>query len=227
MSISIANSYLPVAGLLVSQNISASAFLTGAAQKIAAPSSASPDTKVNISPAARQIAQTGLPGWVNEQIEWLRNDPDQNSAMRWVEGIMTLTETCPPPYLYDPDSDGIHGLFYFSSGEPVTPENKLRYIELGRIKSAETTRIFNTEKANGASAAEIFEKAQRYVASLPDDYLSAIGWFRETYAVDCYSGATPRPELAAERPSWNPVLQQAQPERPDMIQDLFKILDNS
>jgi hypothetical protein len=225
MSISIANNYSPVGGLTASQPISASAFLANTAQKlVAAPVSL--DAEVNISPIAQQINETGLSGWVNERIEWLRNDPDQKSAMQWVEGLMTHTETCPPPYLYDPDSDGIHGLFYFNSGEPVTPENKLRYIELGRIKSAETTRIFNAEKAKGTPAAEIFEKAQRYVATLPDDYLSAIGWFRETYAVDCYSGATPHPELARGGFSWNQALRQAQPERPDVIQDLFKILDN-
>jgi hypothetical protein len=227
MSISIANSYLPVAGLSASQHISASAFLTGAAQKTvqAPPSVSQGDAVVNISPAAQQITKTGLPGWVNERIEKLSANPDQDEAMHWVELITATPEMFGP--LFAIHKGPPEYFTYTYTGELVTPENMSRYTELNRSRSAETARIFYTEKANGASAAEIFEKTQQYMATLPEDYLRQLNWFRSTWAQP--DGAVP-PRLSLEEKHllWNQSLQQsqqAQPERPDMIQDLFKILD--
>ena len=127
MSISVANSYLPVAGLSASQHISASAFLTGAAQKtVQSPLSISQDdTVVNISPAARQITETGLPGWVNERIEKLRANPDQNEAMQQIE-LMVTAHLDPLISIHN----GPHGTYYLTykfTGELVTPESTARY----------------------------------------------------------------------------------------------------
>jgi hypothetical protein len=226
MSISIANNYSPVAGLTASQYIGASAYLTGAVQRaVEAPQSASQgDAVVNISPAAWQINETGLPGWVNEWIEKLRANPDQNEAMQVVGLLMTpSTDAFGPPVAIHEGPPEF--LTYTRTGELVTPENMSRYKELERISSAETARIFRTEETKGTPAAEIFEKTQQYMATLPEDYLRQLNWFRQTL-LQPDGAVPPRLSLEEKRLLWNQTLQQAQPERPDVIQDLFKILDN-
>ncbi|GHU33640.1 hypothetical protein AGMMS50256_25970 [Betaproteobacteria bacterium] len=178
---------------------------------------------VNISPAARQINETGLPGWVNERLEKLNANPDQDAAMQLVELEVATQELCGPLAAIHEGSPEY--FTYTRTGELVTPENTSHYTELNRISFAETARIFRTEKAKGASAAEIFEKTQQYMATLPEDYLRQLNWYRPTLMQP--DGAVP-PRLSPEEKHllWNQALQQAQPERPDVIQDLFRILDN-
>jgi hypothetical protein len=103
--------------------------------------------------------------------------------MQQVEWMTATIETHAPLILNDPNSDGVRGEVYFHSGEPVTPQNMQRYRALAQASTTETAEIYHAEKAKGSSAAEIFEKTQQYMATLPDDYLRAIGWFRSTFAV--------------------------------------------
>jgi hypothetical protein len=172
------------AGNISSQRSTVSAALSNKTQSSAVLSGfASPgDAVVNISSEARRLGENGLPGWVNEKLEKLRANPDQKAAMQQVEWLTAGIEIHPPLYLDNPNSDNVHGNVYFHSREPVTPENKQRYSALAQASTTKMAEIFHAEKAKGSSAAEIFEKAQQYMATLPDDYLHAIGWFKSTFA---------------------------------------------
>jgi hypothetical protein len=134
------------------------------------------DAVVDISPEARQFGETGLSGWVNKRIERLRTDPDQNDAMRFVEGMATLSRG---PLVSVPDEYGRQ--YYTYTGELVTPESLRRYAAIEQASIAETTRIFQTGKAKGSSAAEIFEEVQRHMAMLPNEYLRILDWFRPNF----------------------------------------------
>jgi hypothetical protein len=81
-----------------------------------------------------------------------------------------------------PDSDGIRGVYYAYTGEAATPESLRRYAGIEQASIAETARIFQDGKARGSSAAEIFEQMQRHMATLPDDYLRTLDWFRPSLA---------------------------------------------
>jgi hypothetical protein len=146
-------------------------------QAVASSGSASgDDSVVTISSTARQLGETGLPAWVYEQMEKLRANPDQNEAMQRVEW-RTIFDTSSPLFYYNPDSDGVHGRVYVYTGELSTPEDMQRYTKMIQTSSAKTAEIFRTEKAKGTPAAEILEKTQRYMATLPDDFLRVVGWY--------------------------------------------------
>jgi hypothetical protein len=133
------------------------------------------DMVVSISSEAWRLGKTGLPAWVYEKMEALDAKPGQEAMedIKW----LAVIETASPPFYDDPDSDGVHGRVYIYTNEVATPESIERHTELNRISSTKTAEIYRTEKAKGSSAAEILQKTQQYMASLPDDYLRAIGWF--------------------------------------------------
>jgi hypothetical protein len=181
MSISAANSRLPDAGLTALRHFSASAFLANAAQRTTEAShSVSHDAQANIPSAAWQLDKTSLPGWVNEKMEKWSAHPDQKEAMEEVE-IMATRSRGPLVAIWD----GPHGIYYLTytyTGELVTPESSARYAAIEEASIAETGRIFAAEKANGASAANIFEKIEQHMATLPEDYLRILNWHSPTYA---------------------------------------------
>jgi hypothetical protein len=171
----LASQYSRVAGIAAQRTIGATTLSGAARQAIASTAVNSGDTVVNISPEARQLEETSLPGWVHERKERLRTNPDQNDAMGFVEMMMT-TPSLGGPLASLPDEYGRQ--FYTYTGELVTPESMRRYTELNLSSSMKTAEIFRTEKAKGSSAAEIFEKAQQYMSTLPDDFLRTLDWFR-------------------------------------------------
>ena len=135
---------------------------------------------VTFSEQAKQITSNGLPGWVNEKIDSLRNNPDQAEAMRFVEAMATN----PGGALISngPNSDGINDVYYKETGLPVTPASKQRFESISKLILAEGTAIYQTELAKGSSAADIFDKLQKNMATQPDDYLKVTNWFRATFA---------------------------------------------
>jgi hypothetical protein len=179
MRIHALSQYLGTASITAQRTIGA-ATLSGIAQQA---STSNPgkqgDAMVNISPEARRLEETGLPGWVLERIEKLNANPDQNDAMRFVEMMATIP-SIGGPLVSVPDEYGRQ--FYSYTGELVTPEDWQRYMDLGMSSSIKTAEIFRTEKAKGSSAAEIFEKIQQHMATLPDDFLRTLDWFRPVWA---------------------------------------------
>jgi len=139
-----------------------------------------PGIQVTLSEGARRSASGELPGWVKEKSEDLRNNPDQAEAMNFVQSMATI----PGGALlsYGPNSDGFSDVYYAATGLPVTPENKARHEALSQSITANTTAIFEAERAKGASAADIFEKMHAYMATQPTDYLEAAEWYRSSYA---------------------------------------------
>ncbi|WP_312481231.1 hypothetical protein [Stutzerimonas nitrititolerans] len=139
-----------------------------------------PGIQVTLSEGARRSASGELPGWVKEKAEDLRNNPNQAEAMDFVQSMATV----PGGALlsYGPNSDGFSDVYYAATGLPVTPENKARYEALSQSITANTTAIFEAERAKGASAADIFEKMHAYMATQPTDYLEATEWYRSSYA---------------------------------------------
>jgi hypothetical protein len=175
---SVTSLYSRVGGASTLQPGSLKALSDVARQAVASSGSVSGiDSVVTISSTARQLGETGLPAWVSERIEKLRANPDQREAMQLVEALTMYQTNGSPLVSVSPDSDGIHGVFYHYTGKPVTPENMQRYSEMTQMSSAKTAEIFRTEKAKGTSAADIFEKTQRYMATLPDDFLRVRGWY--------------------------------------------------
>lgn len=81
-----------------------------------------------------------------------------------------------------PNSDGINDVYYAATGLPYTPENKARYEALAQPIVADTTAIFQAERAKGTPAADIFDKVQAYMATQPHEFLEATEWFRSSYA---------------------------------------------
>jgi hypothetical protein len=135
---------------------------------------------VTLYDKAKGAGSYELPGWVQKQAESYRNNPDQNEAMRAVRVLATT-----------PSSGSGHGaalvsvpenfagpLHYTVTGSPVTKENAAKFEALAQSIDAESKRIFDTEFANGATAAEIFEKIQHYMSTQPEDYLEALNWYR-------------------------------------------------
>ena len=165
---------------LSAQRTNGTATFSSLARQAAASTSVNPGgTVVSLSPEARRLGETRLPGWVQEYGEKLRANPDQDEAMGFVETMTTLP-SLGGALVSVPDE---YGRSYYSyTGELVTPENWQRYVELGVNSSMKTAEIFRTEKAKGSSAAEIFEATQQYMATLPDDYLRVLDWFRPTSA---------------------------------------------
>jgi hypothetical protein len=174
MSLQALTSQYPRTASVVAQRAIGAATLSSAARQAIASTAVNPgDTIVSISPEARQLEETGLPGWVNKRMERLRADPDPADAMEYVEMKATLSRG---PLVSVPDE---YGRQYFTyTGERVTPESLRRYAAIEEASIAETTRILRTGKAKGSSAAEIFEETQRHMATLPDDYLRILDWFR-------------------------------------------------
>jgi hypothetical protein len=169
----LASQYSGAAGIAAQRMIGAATLSSAARQAIASTAVNPGDTVVNISPEARQLEETGLPGWVNRRIDRLRADPDQADAMEHAEMKATLSRG---PLVSVPDE---YGRQYFTyTGERVTPESLRRYAAIEEASIAETTRILRDGKARGLSAAEIFEETQRHMATLPDDYLRILDWFR-------------------------------------------------
>jgi hypothetical protein len=136
--------------------------------------------EVTLSDKAKGAESNELPGWVQKQAALYRNNPDQNEAMRSVRILATT-----------PSSGTGHGgalvsvpenfagpLHYTVTGSPVTKENAAKFEALAQSIDAESKRIFDTEFANGATAAEIFEKIQHYMSTQPADYLEALNWYR-------------------------------------------------
>jgi hypothetical protein len=175
---SVTSLYSCVGSASAARPISLKALSDAARQTVALSGSASgSDSIVTISSTARQLGETDLPAWVNERMEKIRANPDQNEAMQEVEWRTMYQTNGSPLVSLSPGSDGIHGVYYYYTGELVTPENLQRYVELNQMSSAKTAEIYRTEKAKGTSAAEILEKTQRYMATLPDDFLRANGWY--------------------------------------------------
>ncbi|MHB0764894.1 hypothetical protein ACYCFC_11055 [Stutzerimonas sp. NM35] len=139
-----------------------------------------PGVQVTLSEGARRAASGELPGWVKEKAEDLRNNPDQAEAMNFVESMATISGG--PLISNGPNSDGINDVYYAATGLPVTPASKARYEALSQSITANTTAIFEAERAKGASAADIFEKMHAYMATQPTDYLEATEWYRSSYA---------------------------------------------
>lgn len=137
--------------------------------------STKPDVEVTLSQDAMRLSAGQLPGWVQEQADKFRSDPDQDQAMRAVEQLSTTQGGA--LLSYAPDSDGIHGVYYAATGKPVTPENKARFESISQSIATETTNIFYSERAKGTSAADIFEKINQFMSSQPNDYLQSIKWF--------------------------------------------------
>lgn len=149
-------------------------------EKHSSANNAKPGIEVTLSDNAKRISSSGLPGWVTEQSEKLRANPDQASAMRYVESMATISGGA--LISNGPNSDGINDVYYAATGLPVTPESKARFESLSQSIVAETSKIFHTELAKGTSAADIFEKIHQHMATQPKDYLEATEWFRSTLA---------------------------------------------
>lgn len=185
MSIPAIDRYLNANGLSLSHP-ARGAKISNAARQIA-PFPPTADAVVTLSSAAKRLATGDLPGWVDEKAERLRGNPDQVAAMREVEGMATLSRG-PLVAIHE----GPLGPFYTytHTGELVTPESSAHYAAIEAASIAETARIFAAGKAKGNSAAEIFTEIQEHMATLPEDYLRQINWFRSTVAIgDDMSGS--------------------------------------
>lgn len=137
---------------------------------------------VTISDQAKHAAAKELPGWAQEAIDSLRNNPNQKEAMDNVKLWATTSEKGTGGALHSvPDKMGGTS-YYYETGLPVTKESEARFNALAQSITEETTRIFNSESAKGSSAADIFEKMQQYMATQPDDYLQALDWHRSILA---------------------------------------------
>ncbi|WXL25268.1 hypothetical protein WG219_18495 [Ectopseudomonas mendocina] len=155
---------------------------TSATLKIASPAQAgaSPSIEVSLSPQGQFLASGDLPGWIGERLEFLRSDPDQTSAMKWVESLATgqgggLISN-------GPNSDGVNDVYWAATGEPVTPESKARVERISLQIQQATTAIYQNLRAEGKSAADIFASISQYMSTQPKDYLEINNWYRPTYA---------------------------------------------
>jgi hypothetical protein len=137
------------------------------------------DAIVALSPAARQLAETGLPAWVNEKMEKLSANSDQDEAMRWVEEMYATPSVGGPLVAIHEGPNGAYYTTYTYTGERVTPESEARYMAIQEASLAETSRLVAAGKAKGAAAAEIFAQISRHLPTLPDDYLRQINWYRK------------------------------------------------
>lgn len=154
------------------------AFLTTASSSStgASAQATKPGVEVTLSQDALRLSSTKTPGWVQEQADKLRSNPNQEEAMLTVQQLATA----PGGALlsYAPDSDGVTGVYYAATGTPVTPESKARFESISQSILSETSNIFYSERAKGTSAADIFEKMHQFMSTQPNDYLEATNWFR-------------------------------------------------
>jgi hypothetical protein len=138
------------------------------------------DVQVSLSSKGQFLASGDLPGWIGERLEFLRSNPDQASAMKWVESLATgqgggLISN-------GPNSDGVNDVYWAATGEPVTPESKARVERISLQIQKETTAIYQNLRAEGKSAADIFASISQYMSTQPKDYLEINNWYRPTYA---------------------------------------------
>lgn len=142
---------------------------------VSSTASAKPGVEVTFSEEAKSQHSNGLPRWVNEWSAGLRAKPDQAEAMSVVEQMATVPGgaliTVPP------DSIGTQGTYYTATGQPVTPQSEGRFASISQSIVGQTTAIYQSEKAKGTSASDIFEKIHHFMASQPSDYLQATGWY--------------------------------------------------
>lgn len=137
--------------------------------------STKPSVEVTLSQDAMRLSAGKTPGWVQEQADKFRSDPDQDQAMRAVEQLATTQGGA--LLSYAPNSDGVRGVYYAATGNPVTPESKARFESISQSIVAETSSIFYSEREKGTSAADIFEKMHQFMSTQPNDYLQSIKWF--------------------------------------------------
>jgi hypothetical protein len=133
--------------------------------------------EVTISDEAKQAASNELPGWVQEVINRLSNNPDQKEAMDDVKMMATIPGG---PLVSIPENFG-GTPHYLATGQPVTKESEARFNALTQSITEKTTQIFNSESAMGSSAADIFKKIHEYMATQPEDYLQVLNWYRSSY----------------------------------------------
>jgi hypothetical protein len=134
-------------------------------------------TEITISDEAKQAASNELPGWVQEVINRLSNNPDQKEAMDDVKMMATIPGG---PLVSIPENFG-GTPHYLATGQPVTKESEARFNALTQSITEKTTQIFNSESAKGSSAADIFKKIHEYMATQPEDYLQVLNWYRSSY----------------------------------------------
>ncbi|GAB0152328.1 MULTISPECIES: hypothetical protein [Marinobacterium] len=133
--------------------------------------------EVTISDEAKQAASNEFPGWVQEVINRLSNNPDQKEAMDDVKMMATIPGG---PLVSIPENFG-GTPHYLATGQPVTKESEARFNALAQSITEKTTQIFNSESAKGSSAADIFKKIHEYMATQPEDYLQVLNWYRSSY----------------------------------------------
>lgn len=134
-------------------------------------------TEITISDEAKQAASNELPGWVQEVINRLSNNPDQKEAMDDVKMMATIPGG---PLVSIPENFG-GTPHYLATGQPVTKESEARFNALAQSITEKTTQIFNSESVKGSSAADIFKKIHEYMATQPEDYLQVLNWYRSSY----------------------------------------------
>lgn len=141
-----------------------------------ASASASPSTVVTLSAEAlARSRHSDLPEHIQNRSDWLRNNPDQQEAARYVEMIATT----PNHELVSiaPGSDGIKGVYYKSGGAPVTEQSRAWFKDISETALAERTRIYDSENAKGTPPADIYDKIQQYMSTLPPSYLHMMNWY--------------------------------------------------
>ncbi|PWC14877.1 hypothetical protein B4923_02190 [Brenneria roseae subsp. americana] len=106
--------------------------------------------------------------------EFLHNKSDKDEVANVVKTLATTSDYELCSIANSPD--GIHGVTYSSTGQPVTSASSAAFNELSVSVLAGRTAIYNEETAKGTDPADIFDKIVSYMNTQPQSYLDAINW---------------------------------------------------
>ncbi|GKW13655.1 hypothetical protein PEC301899_39370 [Pectobacterium carotovorum subsp. carotovorum] len=127
-------------------------------------------TKVSLSSQAQQ--QATLPDSVVNKYQELRSRVDQNEVDSYIRDLYATPRHSGELVSIEHYPD----VFNSYTGEQVTPESAAKFSEWDQAVLAETTRIYNNERAKGSLSSDIYLKIQTHISQQPEHFLRKINW---------------------------------------------------